>query len=266
MAQLFPSENTALSYDQPLMTAEKKFWIITVANLLGVVLLGLVVYWIFLGFAIMAPEISSWPLMIVVAVGLTLSVFGLGLTRRITSRSERVAGYALHGFVFGINLVIVGSMAALYLGSTTEKFFIPEGYNGDVYVIYNAPDGVAAQTGRRQVTYVIPPDGILRVQQPMSSSFTRSEYFYQHPDGALERIRSYWPTTIHKTPENLSNDRDIGVYFPRTGTEGCSIQFQQFYVGTKAFLLTRYHEKNLSDYVREHPGLCNRQTDTPEKR
>jgi len=52
----------------------------------------------------------------------------------------------------------------------------------------------------------------------MARTWTRTEYDYQMETWSPERIRNFWPTTIHPTAENLANDRDIGVFFPRTGT------------------------------------------------
>ncbi len=78
--------------------------------------------------------------------------------------------------------------------------------------------------------------------------------------GNLERIRNFWPTTIHPTAENLANDRDIGVFFPRTGTftdpKGCSVEYQLFYVGTKAHLLRRNKQLDISAHLQGHPVGC----------
>jgi hypothetical protein len=250
------------------MTAAKKFWIVTVANLVLAGLLALVLYAMMLALAVIAPEISSWPLFVVVLAGLVLSVVALKFTRRVASRGWRISGYVLHSGILAINAAICLGVAALYFGSTTEKFLIPEGYKGDVYVIYNASDGAHEQRTRRQVTYVIPSDGVLRTRGPMIRNFTKSKYFYQRPDGTLEEIRNFWPVTIPETPENLSNDKDIGVFFPRTGTEtsdDCAIEYDQFYVGTKAFLLTKYKGKDLYEYVRQHPGACSGKAKTSGK-
>jgi hypothetical protein len=102
---------------------------------------------------------------------------------------------------------------------------------------------------------------VLRVQEPMVRSWTRTEYDYQTDTGRLERIRNFWPTTIHRTPENLADDRDVGVFFPRTGkftdSTGCSVEYQLFYVGTKAHLLTKYKQLDITAYLRQHPAACN---------
>src|SRR6185437_5380536 len=242
------------------MTAARKFWIVTVANLLVAGLLALVFYAMMLALAVIAPEISTWPLFTVVLIGLVLSFVALRITKPLPVRGWRISGYVLHGCLLAINAAIIIGVAALYFGSMTEQFLIPEGYKGDVYVIYNASDGAPEERTRWRVTYVIPSDGVLRTRGSMIRNFTKSKYFYQRPDGSLDKIGNFWPTTIPETPENLSNDRDIGVFFPRTGrgaySNDCNIEYDQFYVGTKAFLLTKYKAKDLSEYVREHPGAC----------
>ncbi len=251
------------------MTAAKKFWIVTVANLLVAGLLALVLYAMMLALAVIAPWISSWPLFTVVLTGLVLSIVALRFTRPLASRGWRISGYVLHGGIFAINAAIVLGVASLYFGSTTENFLIPEGYKGDVYVIYNASDGVPEQRTRWQIIYVIPFDGVLRTRGSMTRNFTESKYFYQRPDGTLEKIRNFWPVTIPETRENLTNEKDVGVFFPRTGTgtysHDCAIEYEQFYVGTKAFLLTKYKGKDLSEYVREHPGACSGKAEAPGK-
>ena len=124
-----------------------------------------------------------------VLTGFVLSIVALRFTRPLASRRWRISGYLLHGGILTINAAIVLGVATLYFSSTTEKFLIPEGYKGDVYVIHNASDGVPEQRTRWQVTYVIPADGVLRTRGSMIRNFTKSEYFYQHPDGTLEKIR-----------------------------------------------------------------------------
>ena len=108
--------------------------------------------------------------------------------------------------------------------------------------------------------YRIPLDGILRTQEPEIPGWTRTKYYYEKQDGSLELIQNLWLTTVHRKPENLADDKDIGVYFPRTGTftdsSGCSVRYEQFYVGTKAHLLSKYKGNDLVHYVRDHPGAC----------
>ena len=235
----------------------KRLWIVTLANAAVASLLLLVLYAIMLALAVLAPEISGWPLFILLALGLALSITGLGFAKGVGSRTSRRIANVVNGSALVFDLLIILGCAALFFGSTKERFLIPDGYKGDVYVVYGASDGESLNKTRWAVTYHIPKNGVLRVQGPMTRSWTRTEYYYQMDTGNLDQIRNFWPSTIHPTPENLANDKDVGVFFPRTGTftdpTGRSVEYQQFYVGTKAHLLTKYRQLDMSEYLRNHP-------------
>ena len=238
----------------------KRLWIVTVANVSVVVLLLLVLYAIELLLAVLAPEISGWPLYILVPSGIVLSLVGLRFGQRVASRTSRLIAYVVNGGSLVFNISIVLGFVALFVSSTKEQFLIPEGYKGDVYVLYGAADGAPPSHTRWSVTYRIPQGGVLRVQGPMTRNWTRTEYDYELETGKVYRIPNSWPTTIHRTAENIANNKDLGVFFPRTGTttdaEGCSVEYQLFYVGTKAHLLTEYKPLDLAAYLKEHPVGC----------
>jgi hypothetical protein len=242
------------------MERSKRLWIVTFANVAVAFLLLLVLHAIRLALAALAPEISGWALYILLPLGLVLSVVALMLTKGVASRWYRRIVYVVNGSALAFDLLIVFGFAALFISSTKERFLIPDGYKGDVYVVYDAPDGEPLNKTRWAVTYRIPKDGVLRVQGSMTRTLTRTEYDYLTETGKLKRIRNFWPTTIHSTAENLANDTDVGVFFPRSGTstdpKGCSVEYQQFYVGTKAHLLTQYKELDVFSYLQKHPAEC----------
>jgi len=238
----------------------KRLWVVTIANVAVAGLLLLALYAIMVLLAVLAPDISGWPLYILLPLGLALSVLGLRFTKDVASRTSRRIAYLVNACALAFDLLIIFGFAALFISSTKERFLIPDGYKGDVYVVYGSTGGESLNKTRWAVTYRIPKDGVLRVQGPMTRTWTRTEYDYQMETGNLERIRNFWPSTIHPTAENLANDRDIGVFFPRAGTftdpKGCSVEYQQFYVGTKAHLLTKYKQLDISAYLQDHPVAC----------
>jgi len=238
----------------------KWLWVVTATNIAFMGLLLAVIYSMLLALAVLAPYVSSWPLFALLCMGMVLSLAGLRLTKGLGSRTSRWVTSIINGCVLSFDVVIVFGMATMFFGSTKEQFLIRDGYKGDVYVVYDARGGESLSKTRWKVTYRIPSDGILQTSGPMLRGWTRPEYYYERKDGSLERIQNVWPSTIDRTPENLTNERDVGVFFPRTGkfTEqtGCSLHFEQFYVGTTAYLLSKYRETNLSDYVHDHPGAC----------
>jgi hypothetical protein len=244
------------------MEARSKWlWGVTLANVAVAFLLIIALYAIMMALAVIAPEISGWPLYVILPLGVALSIIGLRFTRAVASHTWRYISYSVNGCILALHLFMIFGFVALFMSSTKERFLIPDGYKGEVYVVYGVPDGEALHGTRWAVTYRIPKDGVLRVQGPLVRSWTRTEYDYQTDSGKLERIRNFWPTTIHRTTENLSNDRDIGVFFPRTGkftdSTGCSVEYQLFYVGTKAHLLTKYKRLDIATYIGQHPVGCN---------
>lgn len=241
-------------------TRSKRLWIVTLANIAAAGLLILVIYNIMLAVAALANEILGWPFFVLLAIGLVLSVIGLRFAKGVASRTARLITSVLNSCVLTLDLLIIFGLAALYFGSTKERFLIPNDYKGDVYVVYGVPEGESLNKTPSGLTYRIPKDGVLWVRGPMMRDWTRTEYYYQPESGHLEHISNFWLSTIHPTPENLANDRDIGVFFPRTGrftdSTGCSVEYRQFYVGTKAHLLTKYKQVDISEYLRDHPVVC----------
>ena len=148
-------------------------------------------------------------------------------------------------------------------------YLIPADYMGNVYIFHNVPDGVPLKREGRARIYEIPKDGILRSQSPEISGYYSAQYFYVTPDGKREKITGYWDSSIHDTPENRA-DKTLGIFFPRTGSisgtsvsksDGtskskfnCEIKYEQFYVGTKLYLLSTPNlEKDLFAYVEKNP-------------
>jgi hypothetical protein len=172
------------------------------------------------------------------------------------------------------SLLISFMLLGCSFGQQTDEpviYLIPAGYMGNVYIFRNVPDGVPLKREGRARVYGIPGDGILRSQGPDNPERRAPQYFYVTPDGTREKITGFWPSSIHDTPENRA-DKTIGIFFPRTGKLSgisvpkgggpstpkfnCDIRYEQFYVGTKAHLIsTPGLEKDLFAYVKEHP-IC----------
>ncbi len=238
----------------------KWLWIVTTTNLAVAAFLVWVVRTIlWLAGIAAAVSISSW-VYALLPIGVVLSVIGLRLAKNLPSIRARRLGYFLNACGLTPPVLVIIGIAALFLTVPEERFIIPDGYNGNIYVIYGAANGERQQRTLRRVIYRIPQSGILVTQAPMNRGLTRPTYFYEQSGGKLQRIRSNWPTTIQPTRENLTNEREIGVYFPRTGSLdefGCS--YEQFYIGTKAHLLTKYRKPDLFGYLHEHPAECKRE-------
>jgi hypothetical protein len=227
--------------------------IITLANVAVAILVILVLYGTTLALAVIAPEISTWQLLTLLAIGVPMSVIGLRLTTNLGSHNWRRRGLIINGSAIALYAAIVIGIGALLIGTTKRHFIIPEGYKGDVYIVYSAVDGKPATTHEADITFRIPTDGVLYTAAPTIGGWTRDEYYYERGDGTQRRIGNLWNTTVQRTPENMTNDKDIGIFFPRSGTiadsTGCAVKYEEFYVGTKAYLLSGYAERNTSQFL-----------------
>jgi hypothetical protein len=244
---------------------DTQVWILCLVNLVLACLAILIVFSMMGAVAAMSPYVNSLPLVVALIVGIALSVTGILVARRIKSRLPRRVGILVQAVTLGLHSIIpVGFLAfavSLLHSSKRERFLIPAGYMGDIYVLYNVADGEPARQAGGETTFRIPRGGILRFEGPMFAGPTRTAYFYEHDDGTLEKINNLWLSTVPQSPENLADKADIGVFFPRSGgvqgnSTACPIQFEQFYVGTKAYLLSEYREKNLNEYLTQHPIPC----------
>ncbi len=253
----------------------KWLWILTIINVTLAFLLLLAIRATLFAIGAFAAYVSTSPLFVLLLLGMAFSLIGVLVAKRVDSRRPRYLGFLANGSTLALHSILLFGMAVMFIGIPQERFLIPEGYVGDVYVVHSIPDGEPEKRMVWGVTYRIPREGILCTRAPMKRGMTRPVYYYERPDGTLKRIRHFWPTTINRTPENLANDRDLGVFFPRTGkrslfrlsptlashSEDCSIEYQQFYVGTKAFLLSKHeHKDDLGRYLSEHSVKCSGRT------
>jgi hypothetical protein len=240
--------------------SHKWFWILTVLNVLILVLAALVI-WGTLSVIGIATEVPGWPLLTLLSISEIFSLAGVLVARRMESRKLRSFGLIVNAPTLAFHSIILMGLAILFIRIPRERFLIPDGYMGDIYVIHSVAEGEPEVRTSREVTYRIPRDGILLTQAPMNRGFTRSLYYYERGDGRLERIWNEWNTTIQRTPENVANNKDVGIFFPRTGSgqygsEGCSIEFDEFSIGTTAYLLSQNRETDLTLYLKEHLARC----------
>lgn len=241
----------------------KMLWIVTLSNVAATGLLILIIYAILQVIGI-AAYTTSWPLLILLPITLTLSLVGLWLARTTRSCTARWICVVLNGCALAIPTVVILYIGTLFLSATREKYIIPAGYKGDVYVIHDIANGEPLEKSFWEITYRIPKDGVLLTQAPVVHNFTRTKYYYELNDGTLRRIQYEWYSTIDDTPENRANDKDLGVYFPRSGGSydptGCQFEYDEIYVGTMADILSNPNEKDITAYLRDHQAACRAST------
>jgi len=210
---------------------------------------------------VMASYVTTWPLLVLLGLGSLVSFFAFKSLRAVTGRRARILGGVLNGTALALYVLLIFGICWIYLTEMRVRFVVPEGYQGEVYVVHGVPGGVPEERSFfRTRTYRISSDGVLLSQVPVEG-WTRPEYYYQSRDGKLTKIRYEWYSTIQRTPENLVNNRDVGMYFPRTASggdsnSGCNGAADLFEIGTPAFLLSDHPEIDLSGYLAKHAAEC----------
>jgi hypothetical protein len=239
----------------------KKAWFLVGANLVVAVLVILFLLEIMMALAVLAPYVTTWPLPILLACGVLISVVAMRALRRIERGKARLFGDLLNGSAFALYVLVVVAIGWDFFSATKERFIIPEDYQGEVYVVHGVAGGAGEERSfYRTETYRIPKNGVLLSQVPMNTSGTRPEYFYESNDGRLTKIKNAWYSTIQRTPENLADNKNVGMYFPRTAggadDRGCKWSADLFEIGTPSYLLANHPPIDLNAYLKSYSASC----------
>ncbi len=256
-------------FEASMEAQSKRLWIVTLANI------AVVSLWI-------RTLDRDWLLYILPLIGLVLSVTGLRFTKGVVSRASRRVASVVNGCALALDLVILLSLAMKF-SDTKARFLVPDGYEGDVYVVQARDGEPSNKTFWGTVTYRIPQDGILRTQKLSFEGMTWLSYYFERHDGSLDPIPRYGYYTMNPEEsyherqdssleytlrtyddwtyptENLANDRAIWQFMivsSFTDCRGGSVPFKHFYVGTKAHLLSKYRKIDFGRYFRDHPIGC----------
>jgi hypothetical protein len=138
-------------------------------------LLILVVYGMMLLLAVITPEISGWALVILLPICFVLSVMGLRFAKTAASRASGWLAFIVNACSLAFSSLIILSLAAMFVGSTNEAILIPDGYKGDIYVLYSSRDGEVLNKTRWRVTYRIPIGGDFANPRAGDSSLDEDE-------------------------------------------------------------------------------------------
>src|SRR5258708_36976673 len=94
--------------------------IITFANVVVAALVILVLFGTLLALSVLAPEISSWQLLTLLAIGVPISVVGLWLTKNLGSGVWRWLGLIINGAAIGLYAAIIIGIGVLLIRTTNR--------------------------------------------------------------------------------------------------------------------------------------------------
>jgi hypothetical protein len=124
-----------------------------------------------------------------------------------------------------------------------EIHLIPKGYVGWVTIAFRGANGEAPAYEDDARVYRIPQGGVLITQaEPNVGSSPAWRFFVENPGWARTPIVLIWPTTVHDTEANRV-DPSVGIFYIRRGRQQaghvpCDVEYDQYFVGTKAQLLS----------------------------
>ena len=115
---------------------------------------------------------------------------------------------------FGIAMLgLAACICNLFISN--EVYLIPEGTEGDVYIVTNvkaAPHSVES----REVVFVVPSSRVILTSFRSKAGLPfAAGYYYVKADGSRTPL-PVEDSTVQQTQENLTDDRPF-IWFPRTG-------------------------------------------------
>jgi len=125
-------------------------------------------------------------------------------------------------------------------------YLIPNGYRGDVIIVFNQPDGIIPEVENGLYVYKIPDDGILKVNTEGYTGVVNKSYFYIDKNNQRQGIEYLQITGDRNSkgePQNKfgninQNEYENAVYILNTGglgsfnTKNGIVQYTSFIVGT----------------------------------
>jgi hypothetical protein len=151
---------------------------------------------------------------------------------------------------------------------TNGVYLIPEGYIGEVIILFNQPDGIIPEVENGLFVYKIPKDGILKVKTQSVLGAVNLSYFYVSENGnrqKVEYLRITGDTDINGKPKDkFDGQLNQGEYENRVfimnigglgsfNTKNSVVQYTSFLVGTpkESGILYDVMQKRISKIQRE---------------
>jgi hypothetical protein len=141
-----------------------------------------------------------------------------------------------------------------------EIHLIPNGYVGWVTLAFRAANGEAPAYEGDARLYRIPSSGVLITQAaPNVGSSPAWRFFFEDSERTRTPIVHFWLTTVHDTEANRA-DPAAGISYisrgrqqvQRSGQVSCDVEYDQYFVGTKAQLLSavgREPQRTISEFL-----------------
>lgn len=114
-----------------------------------------------------------------------------------------------------------------------ERYYLPEGFIGEVYILFENNEGIDAKYKEGYRVYEIPSSGVLKTKftpnyGQLSKEF--SQYFYVNDDGRLTRIPEKENKLVDGKLVPIIDSTIVQIYGKTVGSVGEKIYFERFIV------------------------------------
>ena len=138
-------------------------------------------------------------------------------------------------FLIALGVIIITAVSLEYLHiknvSVKRVFIFPENFKGVVLIIHDQKDGTEIKKKDEKYIYRIPPDGILKVREPLKASVSQNWYYFEDDQGNRTEFTYCFDTKEMKLHENKTYafGGSVGTY----GQGNKEVDCTTFLVGTE---------------------------------
>ena len=102
------------------------------------------------------------------------------------------------------------SSSCSFLGKPIQiTYLIPDGYVGDVIIVYSQTDGIIPEKEGKAYIFRIPEDGILKVRIPYEKGSHKFDFFFVDDNGTRTELEYVYPRGWVRNPgDNTTKSQD----------------------------------------------------------
>jgi len=151
------------------------------------------------------------------------------------------------GSSIAISVILIQCLISCSDRCEPETFLIPEGYHGQVMIVYNQKKGKPKKYEGSRRVYEIPENGILFTAFPNEEGIIDQEYYFITDSGKRKKIcgnEIFYDQKSNEQKDAVSiyHPAQVGNYPDYYGRG--EVHFQQFFVGKPSEMDSVYLPKN----------------------
>lgn len=105
--------------------------------------------------------------------------------------------------------LLISSSCSLFGKLIHITYLIPNGYVGNVIIVYSQTDGIIPEKEGETYIFRLPEDGILKVKMPFEKGSHKFDYFFVDDKGTRTELEYVYPTGwVRSSGDNTTKSQD----------------------------------------------------------